>query len=105
MVIGLLWPLLCYRFGQSLGVEVVASPKPGVLSQEVEGHRLGVSHRLVLVWVAAKAAFGLLSEEGGYLINGPLVHLTPVSMEIRLEPSVGPAESALLNMRTESLLC
>ena len=105
MVIGLQWHLLCHRFGQSLGVEVVASPKPGVLSQEVEGHRLGVSHRLVLVWVAAKAAFGLLPEEGGYLINGPLVHLTPISMEMRLEPSVGPAEGAPSNRRTEFLLC
>jgi hypothetical protein len=105
MVIGLLWNLLCYRFGQSLGVEVVASPKPAVLSQEVEGHRLGVSHRLVLVWVAAKGAFGLPPEEGGYLINGPLVQLTPISMGIRLEPSVGPAESAPLNRRTEFLLC
>jgi hypothetical protein len=59
----------------------------------------------VLVWVAANAVFGLLPEEGGYLINGPLVHLTPISMEIPLEPSVGPAESAPLNRRTEFLLC
>jgi hypothetical protein len=59
----------------------------------------------VLVWVAARAAFGLLPEEGGYLINGPMVHLTPISMEIRLEPSVGHAGSASLNRRTEFLLC
>ena len=83
----------------------MASPKPGVLSQEVENHRLGVSHRFVLDCVAAKAAFGLLAEQGGYLINGPLVHLTPISMEIRLEPSVGPAERAPLSRRTEFLLC
>jgi hypothetical protein len=93
MVFGLLWRLLCYRFGQALGVEVVASPKRGVLSQEVEGHRLGVSHRLVLLWVAAKPAFGLLPEEGGYLVNGPFIHFTPISIEIRLEPSVGPQKA------------
>jgi hypothetical protein len=59
----------------------------------------------VLVWVGAKAPFGLLPGEGGYLINGPLVQLSPISMEIRLEPSVGPAGSAPLNRRTELLLC
>jgi hypothetical protein len=105
MLLVLLWHVVCYRFGQSMGVEVVASPKPGVLSQEVEGYRLGVSHRLVMVWVAAKAAFGLLPEEGDYLFNGPLVHLTPISKEIRLEPSVGCAPSALLSRRIELLLC
>src|SRR6516225_5124873 len=53
---------------------------------------------------SCESGFRPAPKEGGYLINGPLVHLTPISMEIRLEPSVGPAEIVLLNQRTEFLL-